>query len=336
MITPRHARFITQPHKSDHTKIREERHGQDQSLSLLPANIVSMYIGVDHGTTSLRFATDTGKRIKISRKDAKEFVIEDLEKLCPIEKIEGIALCYSMGDNFTEIAPVSGLKNRGVITRDGAGEHIGGGTRVFDVIRESGIPAVAIPGIHRGSDTDPRFKIYSHQTSPEKLGIAYLAAQTLGDTFIVSDISSNTVSLLIAKGKFIGAFDACVFAPGTRHGALDVEAIRKIDGDELSANEAFTTAGVTYHLEEKYQKPALAMWAAMECASLSLLAPDAPVALAGSLAPELAEEISALLQKPVIVYDEWAASDGLSQIARDVFSGAKKILGIPVSKTLQR
>lgn len=295
-----------------------------------------MYIGIDHGTTSLRFATDTGKRFKLSREAAKEFVIEDLEKLCPLGEVEGIALCYSMGDNFTEITPVQNLKNRGVITRDGAGEHIGGGTRVFDCIRDSGVPAVAIPGIHRGSATDPRFKIYSHQTSPEKLGIAYLAGSTLGDTFIISDISSNTVSLLVRSGNVIGAFDACVFAPGTRHGALDVDAIRKVDAGELTANEAFTTAGVSYHLEEKYQNPTIALWAAMECASLALLAPGAPVALAGSLAPELAEEISALLQKPVIVYDEWAASAGLAQIARDVFCGAKSILGIPVSSALRR
>jgi putative methanogenesis marker protein 12 len=229
--------------------------------------------------------------------------------------------------------PVGELKNRGVVTCDGAGKHIGGGTNVFDTIKASKIPAVAIPGIHRSSCTDPRFKIYSHQTSPEKLGIAYLAAEVLGDTFIVSDVSSNTVSLLIRGGKVVGAFDACVFAPGMRHGALDVDAIRAVDAGECTANEAFTTAGAMYHLEKKYQKSALAMWTAMECASLALLAPDASIALAGSLAPDLAEEISALLQKPVIVYDEWAASDGLARIARDVFSGAKEILGIPVSSS---
>ncbi|MDR3102233.1 MAG: methanogenesis marker 12 protein [Methanocalculaceae archaeon] len=290
-----------------------------------------MYIGIDHGTTALRFSAGTGRQFKLSREAAKGFVIEDLNQLCPIDEIEGIALCYSMGDNFTEITPVSQLKNRGIITHAGAGEHIGGGTRVFDVVKESGIPAVAIPGIHRDSDTDPRFKIYSHQASPEKLGIAYLAGQILGDTFIVSDISSNTVSLLVAGSKIIGAFDACVFAPGTCHGALDVEAIRKIDAGDLTANQAFAAAGVIYHMEEKYQYSTVAMWAAMECASLTLLAPTASVALAGNLAPVLAEEISALLQKPVIVYDEWAASDGLAQIAKDVFNGAKQILGIPVS-----
>ena len=289
-----------------------------------------MYIGVDHGTTSLRFATETGKHLKISREAAKSFELSALEKLCPICEIEGFAVCYSMGDNFSKITPIAQLKNRGVITRDGAGEHIGGGTRVFDVIKESGIPAMAIPGIHRGSDTDPRFKVYSHQTSPEKLGIAYLAQQTLHDTFIVSDISSNTVSLLVVNGKIVGAFDACVFAPGTQHGALDVDAIRRIDEGECTANEAFTTAGVSCHLEAKYQKPAIAMWAAMECASLLLLSCEAPIALAGSLAPELAEEISALLQKPVMVYDEWAASEGLALVAHDVFTGTKEILGIPV------
>ncbi|HJJ65593.1 MAG TPA: methanogenesis marker 12 protein, partial [Methanocorpusculum sp.] len=272
-----------------------------------------MYIGIDHGTTSLRFAADTGEYFKITREEAKEFTVQMLERLCPLDEIEGIALCYSMGDNFTKITDVKKLKNRGVITREGAGQHIGGGTKVFDEIAASGIPAVAFPGIHRGSDTDPRFKVYSHQTSPEKLGIAYFVKQKLNeDTFVVSDISSNTVSLLVSKNKIVGAFDACVFAPGTKHGALDVDAIRKVDDGEMSANDAFTTAGASYHLEEQYQNPAIALWAAMECASLLLLAPEASIALAGSLAPKLAEEISALLQKPVAVFDEWAASLGMA------------------------
>lgn len=296
-----------------------------------------MYIGIDHGTTSLRFAGDNGEYFKISREQAKDFELDMLTRLCPLDEIEGIALCYSMGDNFSKITDIRSLKNRGVITRDGAGEHIGGGTKVFDVMKDSAIPAVAFPGIHRGSDTDPRFKAYSHQTSPEKIGIAYYVKQRLNeDTFVISDISSNTVSMLVANNKIIGAFDACVFAPGTRHGALDVDAIRKIDDGEVSANEAFTTAGVSYHMEEKYQKPAVAMWAAMECASLLLLAPQASIALAGSLAPELSEEISALLQKPVAVFDEWAASLGMALAAKDIFCGTKNIFGIPVALKKQQ
>ena len=296
-----------------------------------------MFIGIDHGTSSLRFASDSGEHFKITREEATSFELKTLEKICPLDEIEGIALCYSMGDNFNKITNVKSLKNRGVVTREGAGKHIGGGTKVFDVISESDIPAVAFPGIHRGSDTDPRFKIYSHQTSPEKIGIAYLVKQKLNeDSFIVSDISSNTVSLLVSKNKIIGAFDACVFAPGTQHGALDVDAIRRIDDGEQTANEAFTTAGVSHHMEEKYRNPTVALWAAMECASLQLLDREASIALAGSLAPELAEEISALLNKPVAVFDEWAASLGLATAARDVFNGAKEILGIPVAKPLPK
>lgn len=296
-----------------------------------------MFIGIDHGTSSLRFSGDNGDHFKITREEATSFDLKILERLCPLEEIEGIVICYSMGDNFTKITNIKSLKNRGVVTREGAGKHIGGGTKVFDVIAASDIPAVAMPGIHRGSDTDPRFKIYSHQTSPEKIGIAYLVRQKLNeDSFVVSDISSNTVSLLVSQNKIVGAFDACVFAPGTQHGALDVEAIRKVDEGELTANEAFTTAGVTHHMEEKYHNPTIAMWAAMECASLLLLNPQASVALAGSLAPELAEEISALLNKPVAVFDEWAAAYGLALAAHDIFNGAKSILGIDVVRPLPK
>ena len=101
-----------------------------------------MYIGIDHGTTSLRFAADTGEYFKITREEAKEFTVQMLERLCPLDEIEGIALCYSMGDNFTKITDVKKLKNRGVITRDGAGQHIGGGTKVFDEIVDAHIHLV--------------------------------------------------------------------------------------------------------------------------------------------------------------------------------------------------
>ncbi len=288
-----------------------------------------MFIGIDHGTTAIRFASATGG-FKMSRSDARDFVIDDLTRLCPVEEIEGIALCYSMGDNFTAITDIQKLKNRGVITREGAGEHVGGGTRVYDMIAASGIPAVAIPGIHRGSDTDPRFKVYSHQTSPEKIGIAYAVSKDLGETFVVSDTSSNTVTLLIRESRIIGGFDACIFAPGTRHGALDVDAIRRVDEGIESANEAFMHAGVTDNLPEDLHLPTIALFAAMECASLLLLAPEAKVALAGSCAPAIAGEVRQLLCRDVATYDEWSASRGLSMIAEDIADGRREILGIPV------
>jgi len=290
-----------------------------------------MFVGIDHGTTAMRFASKTNQ-FKMTREEATGFSINDLTRLCPLDEIEGIALCYSMGDNFSKITRIEKVTNRGVVSRDGAGKHIGGGTKVFDEVKKSGIPAVAIPGLHRGSPTDPRFKAYSHQSSPEKIGIAFAVCNDLGDDIVVSDASSNTVTLLVTAGRLVGAFDACIFAPGTRHGALDVDAIRRVDAGECTANEAFQQAGVNYSLPDDgdLRIRTVAMFAAMECASLLLLNSRARVALAGSLAPAIAPEVESLLGLDVAVYDEWCASRGLAAIARDVFSGAETILGIDV------
>jgi putative methanogenesis marker protein 12 len=288
-----------------------------------------MFIGIDHGTTAMRFASGSGE-FKISREEATSFSFSDISGLCPISEIEGIALGYSMGDNFSKITSIHKVKNRGLLSRDGAGKHIGGGTRVFDEVKKSGLPAVLIPGLHRGSPTDPRFKAYSHQASPEKIGIAYEVCHTLGDDVIISDTSSNTVTLLVSNGKIIGAFDACIFAPGTRHGALDVNAIRRIDAGECTANEAFQRAGVDFTMAEGERMRTIAMYAAMECAALLLLNRKARIALAGTLAPVIAPTVKSLLKKEVAVYDEWCASRGLARIACDLFSGKKEFLGLGV------
>lgn len=288
-----------------------------------------MFIGIDHGTSAMRFAGDSGV-FKVSREAAKEFTVQDLTRLCPVNEIEGIALCYSMGDNISSITDIKKVKNRGLISREGAGQHIGGGTRVFDEIANSGIPAILIPGLHRGSPTDPRFKVYSHQSSPEKIGIAYEVAAILGSDFIVSDVSSNTVTLLVSSGKLVGAFDACIFAPGMLHGALDVDAIRRIDAGKCTANEAFQHAGVTFSVPEHERIRSVALFSAMECAALLLLNTRAKIAIAGSLASAIAPEVNALLGCEVSVFDEWCASKGLVRIARDVFCGRNEILGLDV------
>jgi putative methanogenesis marker protein 12 len=289
-----------------------------------------MFVGIDHGTTAIRFSSGE-REFGISRRDARDFAVRDLERLGPLGGIDGIALSYSMGDNFSEITPVGLLENRGLVSREGAGEHIGGGTRIFDAIRESGLPAVAVPGLHRGSPTDPRFKAYSHQASPEKIGIAYEVHHSLGNDFVVSDVSSNTVTILVDGGKIAGAIDACIFAPGTTHGALDVDAIRRIDRGEITANRAFMQAGVDFTVPEAGGRMrTLALFSAMECAALRLLSPRARVALAGTCAPFIAREVEALLGEKPAVFDEWCASRGLARIARDVFSGKREILGIGV------
>jgi putative methanogenesis marker protein 12 len=288
-----------------------------------------MYIGIDHGTSSIRFSTGA-KDYKMTRREGRDFSWQDLELLCPIREIEGIALTYSMGDGIRNITSLAKVNDRGIISREGAGEHIGGGTRVFDQVKKSGLPAVLIPGLHRGSPTDARFFTYSHQASPEKIGIAYQVFRDLGNDFVVSDVSSNTVTLVVTGGRIRGAIDACIFAPGMEHGALDVQAIRDIDSGLISANEAFLRAGVNYTLPPEERLRAIALFSAMECAALLLLCPGSPVALAGSLAQEISGEVGSLLSREIRVYDEWCASRGLAGIARDVFSGKSEILGIGV------
>jgi putative methanogenesis marker protein 12 len=288
-----------------------------------------MFIGIDHGTSFMRFACGSGE-FKITREAATSFSFSDLARLCPTDEIEGIALTYSMGDNFSKITAIQKVKNRGLVSREGAGKHTGGGTRVFDEVKKSRVPAVVIPGLHRGSPTDPRFKAYSHQSSGEKIGIAYEVCHALGDDVVVSDVSSNTVTLLVSNGRIVGAFDACIFAPGTKHGALDVSAIRKIDAGEWTANEAFQHAGVDFSIKKLDRMRTIAMFAAMECAAMLLLNPEARVALAGTLGPALTADVRVLLKRDVTTYDEWCASRGLARIARDVFSGTNDILGLDV------
>lgn len=288
-----------------------------------------MFIGIDHGTTSIRFSSGESC-FKITREEARDFRWQDLGRLSPLEDIGGIALTYSMGDGISRITPIGRVEGRGILSREGAGKHVGGGTRVFDQIRESDLPAVLIPGLHRASPTDARFRVYSHQASPEKIGIAYRVADDLGMDFIVSDVSSNTVTLLVKDGLIAGGFDACIFAPGLEHGALDVDAIRRIDAGMSTANEAFLKAGVNHTLPESERLPALALFSAMECAALLLLNPEARIALAGSIGPFISGDVSALLGREVAVYDEWCASSGLALIAQEVFSGKREILGISV------
>jgi putative methanogenesis marker protein 12 len=290
-----------------------------------------MYIGIDHGTSAIRFSSGENY-FRITREEARDFQWQDLGSLCPLEEIRGIALTYSMGDGISRITPIDRVEGRGIRSREGAGKHIGGGTRVFDQILESDLPAVLIPGLHRDSPTDTRFRVYSHQASPEKIGIAYRVSDDLGMNFIVSDVSSNTVTLLVKDGLITGGFDACIFAPGLEHGALDVDAIRRVDAAMSTANEAFLRAGVNYTLTESERLPALALFSAMECAALLLLNPGARIALAGSVGPLISREVSDLLGLEVAVYDEWCASSGLALIARDVFSGKRKILGISVDR----
>lgn len=321
------------------------------------------FIGIDHGTTAMRFALIDGENIltfELERAEAAAMseneILTSLEEHFEIrrETIDLIALTYSMGDGFSTIKNVRNLEGRGLKSTEGAGKKTGGGTRVFDAIRNSGVPAIAIPGLHMDSKVDSRMKVFSHLTSPEKLGIAYHILCLGYKNFVVSDISSNTVTLAVADGKVIGAIDACIFAPGVHHGPLDLQAIRDVDNGYCTANQAFIKAGVlkmTPYKDreelllaaEKEESPALlaldtiALFAAMEIASMQLLLKDyettGEVFLAGSVGEfeYVQKKIRAHLGHECQSLGKWHAAIGCAEIARDVFAGEKEILGVEVN-----
>jgi putative methanogenesis marker protein 12 len=315
------------------------------------------FLGMDHGTREIRFyliPENAGFSVPRS-KAAREGVLQEIERRVELAKIELAGITYSMGDALTAITRIDKVKNRGVLPGGGAGEHVGGGTRAYDELAASGIKAVVIPGLHRNiASLDERMRaLYSHMASAEKVSIAYDAylkvKRELGaKSFIVSDISSNTVSVAVKSGRIIGAIDACLGAIGIFHGPLDLEAIRRIDRGEVTAGEAFSRAGAVKIypfsdlreiLEPKNERAKLALNALvlsveMEIRSLTaLVEPEAIVITGGAgvndaVFSRLAERLRELA--PVLRTDEYSAARGSAEIARAVYEGEREILGIRV------
>ena len=316
-----------------------------------------MFIGVDHGTRAIRFANSDGKCYVIPRKEAGGLapseIIDRIREAFDLsaEKVELLALCYSMGDGICEIVRIEDAENRGVISQDGAGLHVGGGTNVFDAVRESGWPAILLPGIHDRSDIDPRMKVFSHGASPEKVGLAYKVFKDGEKDFIISDASSNVVTIGVAAGRIAGAIDAPIFAPGLLHGPLDVAAIRKVDAGKMTANEAFTRGGILRKRgltlkgctdsEKEAAFEALALYAAMELSAMGVLLRDLGAAepalyLAGDPASRISGRVSELLGREVLPLASCDAALGCALIAEDVYKGAGEVLGLRVDARVWR
>ncbi|MFP4655527.1 MAG: methanogenesis marker 12 protein [Methanohalobium sp.] len=328
-----------------------------------------MYIGIDHGTNAIRFAsinrdenTDI-KKFELSRdyaasmqeSDIIDYILNHFDS--GREDIELIAVTFSMGDGINSIENIDTVDMRGVKSIEGAGKKTGGGAKVFDAVKNSNISAVVIPGIHTGCNTDQRMNVFSHSTSPEKIGIAYHARCSNQDNdFIVSDISSNTVTVGVSNKKIVGAIDACILAPGLQHGPLDLQAIRDVDSGVCSANEAFMHAGVLKRtlyndlesLLDAVNKnnsnailalDTISLFAAMEIKSIQVLLADlnpVPVEniyLAGSVGEieYVVDRIHHHLGLRPHVLGKWSAAIGCAEIARDICSGKTEILGLDVN-----
>jgi len=260
-----------------------------------------MFIGVDHGTQAVRFATLDNRKLELPRERIVESsVINDIEEglNLKLEFVNLIGLTYSMGDGITNITDIKKVHNRGLKASGGAGTYIGGGTAVYDAIYNSNAPAIVLPGIHDKSNIDARMKFFSHGASPEKVGVAYYVLKHHNERdFILCDISSNTVSLAIAESRIIGAIDAVIFAPGIVQGPLDLQAIRDVDSGFMTANEAFSHGGLLKrHLDDSSMIETLALYAAMEISALQVLlrdyTTDGSIFLAGSAATKIKDLVS--------------------------------------------
>jgi putative methanogenesis marker protein 12 len=277
-------------------------------------------------------------------------VMQEIEKAVALDGLELVGVTYAMGDGISRITDIRRVKNRGVLPGK-AGEHKGTGTRVYDEIAASGLRAIVIPGLHRGIRAlDPRFRaLYSHCASAEKVSLCYDAhLKTGAESLIVTDISSNTVTVGIKNGKFVGAIDACLGAPGLVHGPLDLETLRSIDKGLMGANQAFSRTGVlkiTGHRDfgrilnprggrDRLALESLVMGVNMEVHSfLGLLEPEV-IVVSGwvGVSPQVYKRLKKALADvaPVFRLDGYGAARGSAEIARDVLAGRKDFLGISV------
>jgi putative methanogenesis marker protein 12 len=315
-----------------------------------------MFIGVDHGTTAIRFATPAGQCAQLPRAEASmlssEEIVDFLIGNLGSEPVKLLALTYSMGDGIDRIVSMEDAPNRGLLQQDGAGNHIGGGTRVFEAVRSTGWPAILLPGIHRRSNIDPRLKVFSHGMSPEKVGLAYFIFRNGPKDFIVCDASSNTVTFGAIDGRIIGAIDAPIFAPGLTQGPLDVEAIREVDAGALTANQAFSRGGILPKLGARsldecdesvrsFALESLALFAAMEISAFMVLLRDLgsdepELYLAGSPAGLIQERVSGMLGRTVQPLAGCSAARGCAMVAEDVYNGAEAVLGLAVDQGVRR
>ena len=327
-----------------------------------------VFVGMDHGTTGVSFTVlgEEPIHFKIGREElsaGKVSALEELSKRVDLGSIDLMAITYAMGDGIAEITPIEKVKNRGIISIGGAGKVTGGGTSVYDEIKESGVPTILIPGLHKNTPCmDERFRAaYSHAASPEKVSISYNAYLETGlSNMIVADISSNSVSILVEDGKIRGAMDACIGAMGIIHGPLDLEMIRDIDDGKKTANECFSRAGavkvagvdtkvarakdeiIRMYLEGSREAElaiqTMVMTIIMEIWGLRGITKRIDgIVLTGSIGSmqkpinifkmikECVEEIA-----PVSMIPPTSGSVGSAQIAKAVFEGEKDILGIKV------
>jgi putative methanogenesis marker protein 12 len=324
-----------------------------------------VFVGISHGTTAIRIAVleadrpNQAQTYELLKEGTTKGFMEFLGGIVDLRDIEMAAVAYSMGDAISSIMPMDKVKDRGVTSLEGVGPLTGIGTDMFDGIANSGVPVVILPGLHRQCNwLDPRFTILqSHVASPKKVAASFHCFEQMSigrpiKDAIVANVSSNTVTVLIKDGKVVGGIDACLVAPGLRHGPLDVEAIRRVDAGHMTANEAFSAGGILQaplntpeklfnavrkgNTWAKLRIDALVLALLIEISGLRTAAGGVDtVAVTGALG-EVREpvDIGAMISEGigvhVHVFSKFSGAIGAAEMASMIKDGSKEILGIPV------
>ncbi|MDO5851538.1 MAG: methanogenesis marker 12 protein [Methanobacteriaceae archaeon] len=331
------------------------------------------YLGMDHGTTAVSFTILNNKRkpintFSLNRRELSNKKVsfkEELKKYVNPNKIKLMGVTYGMGDKINTIQPLDKVKDKGILSINGAGKVTGGGSYVYNDIEDMNINSIIIPGLHKNSlNLDKRFRqAYSHCASSEKISLSYFAYdQTKWKNMIIADISSNTVSILVQNSKIVGAMDACIGAMGLIHGPLDLSMIRKIDSNQKTANQCFSNAGIVKLLpienkitniknelvegilenDKKYidALDTMIMTIVMEIYGLYGISKNIDgIVLTGSIGSMIEPiNISKIIKEkiedlaPVKILTKDSGSIGSALIAYDILEKNKKsILGIPVT-----
>lgn len=330
------------------------------------------YMGMDHGTTAISFQIiDENKKdvayFKLNRDEVSNNKVnfkDTLREHVNIADINLLAMTYAMGDSINKITPLEKVKDRGILSINGAGKVTGGGSKIYEEILSLKIPSILIPGLHKDCEfMDERFRAsYSHCASSEKVSLTYYAYTMTGwKNMIIADISSNTVCILVEDGIIKGALDACIGAMGFIHGPLDLSMIREIDEGKKTANECFSHAGAIKiagvdgkvanmkdQLLENYKNgdkkarlaiDTLIMTVAMEIAGLDVVCENdiEGIVLTGSIGSatepfNFENEINKYFKNKyeLKVISKESGAIGAAQIAQAVYDGEDNILGIDV------
>lgn len=330
------------------------------------------FVGIDHGSRAFRMASIEGSdlprqwRSWLGDIGADTFALAERREwprqagiaeaiAMEIGPDDAVVMSYSMGDSLTSFTPYDMATDHGVTTMAGAGRVVGEGSRLVDMVADRARSCHIAPGLHRDLPTlDPRFRtLYSHHGSGDNVLAAFRALMATGDEdLVLSDVSTNTVTLAIKRGRIVAGFDAAVGALGVLQGPLDLDGIRL--AEQSGATEAFDRGGIARkpsfgpdgrpegdgNVQFMRGAPlspgrldALSLAIAMEVRALGVLGKFDAVVLTGWAIEEnplITDAVAAHLGRPVRALGRFAAAEGGAMAAIAVDGGAEELLGIPI------